>query len=217
MKAGDKHYRAWIGPPQFYDLKSSSQFTLLTSFLNMRETSKLLDIGCGSLRLGRLAIVYLKQGHYFGVEPEEWLVKDGIKSELGQEIITMKQPHITHTREFDFTSFGEKFDYIIAQSIFSHAALWQIKKCMKNAKNVLEPNGRFVFNYGVGKQDYTGNDWVYPGCVSYTPKTMHQVAEDLNLHWAEIEIPISFSKHWMVVAKNKTALNICQNFLKGDK
>ena len=35
-----------------------------------REIHRLLDFGCGSLRLGRMAIPYLLEGHYFGIEPE---------------------------------------------------------------------------------------------------------------------------------------------------
>lgn len=53
--AGDQHYRAYVGPPQNYDLISAMSFGLLTA-LGLRQHHSLLDIGCGSLRNGRLLI-----------------------------------------------------------------------------------------------------------------------------------------------------------------
>lgn len=66
-------------------------FNLLTS-VGLRQHHRVLDIGCGSLRVGRLLIPYLNQGNYFGVEPNEWLVSDGILNEIGQDQIEIKQP-----------------------------------------------------------------------------------------------------------------------------
>ena len=60
-----------------YDLSSALQFSLLTS-LGLRENHTLLDIGCGSLRGGRLALMYLLPEHYYGIEPEQWLIEEGI-------------------------------------------------------------------------------------------------------------------------------------------
>jgi len=77
LKPGDQHYRAYVGPSQDYDLISAMVFNLLTS-VGLRQHHRVLDIGCGSLRVGRLLIAYLNQGNYFGVEPNEWLVSDGI-------------------------------------------------------------------------------------------------------------------------------------------
>jgi len=51
LETGSKHYRAFVGPPDKYDLVSAMQFNLLTS-LGLRECHHLLDIGCGSLRAG---------------------------------------------------------------------------------------------------------------------------------------------------------------------
>ena len=46
---GSNHYRAFVGPPQKYDIIAASQFNLLTS-LGLREYHYLLDIGWGSLK-----------------------------------------------------------------------------------------------------------------------------------------------------------------------
>ena len=58
---GDPHYRAFVGPPEDYDLVSAMSFGLLTA-LGLRQHHALLDIGCGSMRVGRLLIPYLNVG-----------------------------------------------------------------------------------------------------------------------------------------------------------
>src|SRR3990172_12495843 len=95
LPIGSRHYRAYVGPPEKYDLVAASQFNLLT-WLGLRESHFLLDIGCGSLRAGRLFIPYLLPGHYFGIEPEQWLIEDGIKNELGPDILRVKRPVFRH-------------------------------------------------------------------------------------------------------------------------
>ncbi len=66
LKPGDPHYRAYVGPPLEYDLVGASQFRLLTT-LGLRAGHRCLDLGCGSLRAGRLLIPYLDPGNYFGI------------------------------------------------------------------------------------------------------------------------------------------------------
>ena len=83
LAPGSRHYRAYVGPPTDYDLVGAMQFNLLTN-LGLREEHYLLDIGCGSLRAGKLLIPYLVPGRYFGIEPERWLIEEGIDNELGQ-------------------------------------------------------------------------------------------------------------------------------------
>ncbi len=121
LKPGDKHYRAFVGPSNRFDVIGAMKFNLLT-FLGLREHHFLLDIGCGSLPAGRLFIPYLLPGGYFGVEPERWLVEEGIENELGKDLITIKNPQIVYNSEFNFKNFKTQFDFVIAQSIFSHAS-----------------------------------------------------------------------------------------------
>src|SRR5206468_10042007 len=89
LKPGDAHYRAYVGPPEDYDLIAAMAFNLLTT-LGLRQHHALLDVGGGSLRIGRLLIPYLNRGKNFGVEPNEGLVEQGIKRELGRALLEMK-------------------------------------------------------------------------------------------------------------------------------
>ena len=123
----DAPHRAFVGPPDRYDLASAGQFSLLAG-LGLREEHTLLDIGCGSLRGGRLFLSYLKPGKYFGIEPQQWLIDQGSEVEVGRDLIRLKKPTFSNDTNFTLTTFGRKFDFMLAQSIFSHATQAQIMR-----------------------------------------------------------------------------------------
>src|SRR5579859_6587058 len=116
-----QEYRQHVGPADGYDRMSAMQFNLLT-YLGLSEEHFLLDIGCGSLRAGRLFIPYLKPGHYFGIEPVEWLLQAGIDHEVGQSQIAIKRHSFDSNSEFRLSVFQRDFDFLMAQSIFSHTS-----------------------------------------------------------------------------------------------
>ncbi|WP_226375451.1 class I SAM-dependent methyltransferase [Effusibacillus dendaii] len=194
LSAGEKHYRAFVGPPEKYDIVSAMQFNLLT-FLGLREHHRLLDIGCGSLRVGRLLLPYLLPGNYFGIEPEEWLVKEGIK-QLGDDLIELKLPSFLYRTDFPASEFGVVFDYAIAQSIFSHASQQQISQCLDQVKKCLAPHGILAATFISGDTDYDGTEWVYPGCVDYTEKTMAKLANASGLEFKIIDWPHPNGQTW---------------------
>ena len=91
LPAGSEHYRAYVGPPNRYDLIAALSFALLAA-AGIRETHRVADLGCGSLRVGRLLIPYLRPGHYYGMEPNRWLVEEGIDREVGRDLVRIKRP-----------------------------------------------------------------------------------------------------------------------------
>jgi SAM-dependent methyltransferase len=196
LEAGAHHYRAYVGPPDRYDVIAALQFNLLTT-LGLREHHYLLDIGCGSLRAGRLFIAYLLQGRYFGIEPERWLVDAGIENELGQDILRVKQPTFRHARDFSLGDITTQFDMINAHSIFSHAASSQIRDGFSLVKKALKPGGLFVATYVRGDSSYEGSDWVYPKCVQFREDDMQQLAAEHGLSMRPLDWPHP-KQHWLL-------------------
>jgi hypothetical protein len=180
VQPGLRHYRAFIGPPQNYDIFAHMQFSLMT-LLGLRESHTLLDIGCGSLRPGKLFIVYLLPDRYCGIEPEKWLVEEGIEREIGGELAQRKRPRFAHGRDFPCASFGEKFDFIIAHSIFSHASAEQIGACLASARETMKPTSIFAASFLEGDEDYEGREWVYPGVVRFRAATIERLASEAGL------------------------------------
>jgi SAM-dependent methyltransferase len=180
LKPGDRHYMAYVGPPQQYDFMGATQFCLLCA-PGLRSRHYLLDFGCGSLRAGRLLIGYLDQDRYFGIEPNKWLVDDAIKYQIGEDVLRIKRPQFDYNHDFLTNVFPVQFDYIVAQSIFSHAGANYIEVALHNFKESLKPDGLIVATFIEGDYDYSGTGWVYPGCVNYRPETINMFAERAGL------------------------------------
>ena len=183
LKPGDPQYRAYVGPPEDYDLIAAMTFNLLTT-LGLRQQHSLLDIGCGSLRIGRLLIPYLNQGKYFGVEPNEWLVDEGIRRELGETLVHIKRPTFLFSGSPDTIMQAKTaFDFAVAQSIFSHCGLDLIKGWLSAISRSLAQDGALVATFLVGEEDSPQTGWIYPECVNYRPATLERAAEEVNLRF----------------------------------
>ena len=198
LQPGDPHYRAFVGPPRDYDVGAAMQFNLLTA-LGLREDHSLLDIGCGSLRAGRLFIVYLRPGRYFGLEPEDWLVEEGIKQELGREILAVKGPTFSHDRDFTLSTFGRTFDFLLAQSVFSHAPPHQIRRCFAEARAVMAPTAVFIATFFRGRESSAGQEWVYPGIVRYTVADMAALAREQGLACQTLDWTHPTGQTWIAI------------------
>jgi SAM-dependent methyltransferase len=183
LKPGDAQYRAYVGPPEDYDLIAAMTFNLLTT-LGLRQHHSLLDIGCGSLRIGRLLIPYLNRGKYFGVEPNKWLVDEGIRRELGQSVVQVKRPTFLFTDSPENIAKTETaFDFAVAQSIFSHCGLDLIKAWLSGISRSLAGDGALVATFLIGEKDAAQSGWIYPECVNYRPVTLESAAAEANLRF----------------------------------
>jgi hypothetical protein len=89
--------------------------------------SKVLDIGCGCLRVGYWLIHFLNPRCYFGMEPNRRMLEAGIEKILEPGLIDLKRPRFDCNADFDFSVFGERFDFFVARSIWTHASKTQIK------------------------------------------------------------------------------------------
>ena len=180
---GDPQYRAYVGPPEDYDLVAAMAFNLLTT-LGLRQHDSLLDVGCGSLRIGRLLIPYLNRGKYFGIEPNEWLVHEGIRRELGETLVQIKRPTFFFSDSPDTTTQAKvAFDFALAQSIFSHCGLDLIRGWLSAISRSLAQDGVLVATFLFGEEDSTQTGWIYPECVNYRPVTLERAAKDVNLRF----------------------------------
>lgn len=188
LKPGDDHYRAYVGPPEDYDLVSAMVFNLLTCS-GLRQHHKVLDIGCGSIRIGRLLIPYLNRGNYYGVEPNKWLVEKGIEEEVGNDLIRIKNP--TFSYRDNLSEFKDKLNinFAIAQSIFSHTGIDLLTSWIKQVSNHLADDGAIFATFILGPEDTHESGWVYPGCVDLSIDTIDRIAQEnglqsLQLNWA---------------------------------
>lgn len=151
----DIHLEAGIVPDAKYhyqwdDLANWQLETLKQQ--GITANSKLLDIGCGSLRFGLRAIDFLESGNYFGIDAFENYI--GIGKKLAKKALPNKIYEVVLSNQFEFAKFNTIFDYALAQSVFTHLSLSQIELCLKNLKLVLNQNGKFIFTYITSQTPY---------------------------------------------------------------
>jgi len=132
-------HREWVNMGRDFSLLGALQFSVVVKE-GLREHHKLLDIGCGPLRGGKFFINYLSKGNYCGVEPNRKIVEEAIVEELGKDINEKKNPAFIY---FDaphvYGNFYEKFDYILAHSVFTHMPIEQIDRCVGGGKIGISP------------------------------------------------------------------------------
>ena len=124
------------------------QFEFLIK-MNLKPHHKMLDLGCGTLRGGRHFIKYLDPGNYCGIDISPKAIS-AAKQLIEQEGFANRRPHllVSENKDLRFREFrGETFDYILAQSVFTHLKPEHIKECFENISSIMHHSSVFYFTY----------------------------------------------------------------------
>jgi SAM-dependent methyltransferase len=144
-------------PPTDYfslwDDLGSWQFDLLVK-MGLKPGHKLLDVGCGALRLGLHAIDYLDDGAYVGVDPFAPYIAMG--RDLASKVGLNKQFQLIESSDFDFGAEGPAYDYALAQSVLTHLSTEKNRQCISAVARVMRPGGQFIFTYLPGRSSTVG-------------------------------------------------------------
>lgn len=203
---GGEHHRAYVGPPADYDLIAGLSFGVLFAS-GLRETHQVLDVGCGSLRVGRLLIPYLRREHYCGIEPNRHLVETAIQSETGKDLINLKKPRFSDNSDFSGRVFANAFDRVLAQSIFSHTYPDLTRVGLQAIEEVLSPTGLLVGTYYPGESRGDGSGWLYPSCTKYGWDEFNGLLMASGLYGSEISWPHP-RQQWFVAGRPSLADHI---------
>ena len=138
----------------------------------LRPESKLLDIGCGCLRVAAWVMRYLAPGGYCGIEPARERVAHGREYLFDDATWERQRPRFDHNAGFDTGVFGERFDYFFACSIWTHASKPQIEIMLDGFLRHTNPGAVFLASYLPAESpadDYQGTTWVGTSHESSTP------------------------------------------------
>jgi hypothetical protein len=124
---------------------------------------------------------------YCGIEPDRQMLASGLEHLLTPEIREGKRPRFSHNDDFDFTVFDQKFDFVIARSIWTHASPAQIDQMLRSFKQVCEPHSIFLTSVILAhpwQSSYDGDEWVgrshtsdKAGIVRYTKQWLKDRAQ----------------------------------------
>lgn len=113
----------------------------------LRPSSRVLDVGCGALRLGYWLLRFLDPGCYFGIEPNREMLELGLRELVEPEVVERAGAHFDSGDQFDFSVFGERFDFVVARSIWTHASKTQIDTMLDSFAATCAPRGVLLASY----------------------------------------------------------------------
>jgi SAM-dependent methyltransferase len=147
------------------DFERVGRLQLITLLrVGLHPQSKVLDIGCGCLRGGYWLIHFLAPGNYCGIEPNRAMLEAGLRHLLEPDVLRAKQPRFDHNASFDASAFGEKFDFFLARSIWTHASKGQIAQMLDSFVLDSAEGAVFLTSYLRARwpifPDYMGSEWV---------------------------------------------------------
>jgi cyclopropane fatty-acyl-phospholipid synthase-like methyltransferase len=114
----------------------------------MKPNHRLLDIGCGSLRLGARAIAWLDHDRYFGTDISKALIDAGRERELTDQL-RAKAPleNFSVSDDFDFDFLPAPVDFAIAQSVFTHLPINHLRRCLAKVAPHVRVGGSLFVTY----------------------------------------------------------------------
>lgn len=122
-----------------------------------------LDIGCGAFCGGYWVIHLLNEGCYHGIEPNVPMFEGGLSHILDPGLIELKKPVFDHNDQYDFSVFNTTFDFMFAQSIWTHAGKKDIEKMLDGFVEYGSERARFLVTIKLPDlfhRDYKGDEWV---------------------------------------------------------
>ncbi len=114
---------------------------------NLSPSSRVLDVGSGALRAGYWLMRLLDKGHYYGIEPNREMHTVGLEQLVEPEVVERSEPQFDHSDGFDFSVFGEEFDFVLARSIWTHTSKQQIGTMLSSLAETAAPRGKFLASY----------------------------------------------------------------------
>jgi SAM-dependent methyltransferase len=105
---------------------------------------RLLDIGCGSLRLGVKAVPYLNPGHYWGTDASAALMRRGWEVELtDKDRLPLSQ--LVEDADFGLPGIPPDIDMAIAFGVFTHLPAASLDTCLAALRRRLPRLQAFLF------------------------------------------------------------------------
>jgi hypothetical protein len=177
-------------PPDTFEQAGREQLVALLQ-AGLNPESKVLEFGCGCLRVAYWLVRFLDPECYYGIEPARARVEHGLEYLFPADMILAKRPRFDGNAEFNSSVFATRFDFFLARSIWTHASKPQIEAMLESFVRDSTPSGVFLASYlptrssdegyqafltarfpsppDSDEDGYTGDRWVGTSHESSTP------------------------------------------------
>mmetsp|Transcript_89353 Transcript_89353/g.288937 ORF Transcript_89353/g.288937 Transcript_89353/m.288937 type:complete len:394 (-) Transcript_89353:55-1236(-) len=163
LTGGVLDHRAYVGMEKgrgWYEVgEAEFEFLRHPEGGGMTPSGHVLEIACGSFRLGRHLIPWLEPGHYKGLDKSRRLIEQGYLFELGRRDREEKHPRFAATAEFEFELLrgGPPPDMSIAVSLITHLNPPDIRKLLSRLR-IFVAKGHMFFPTFVHSSSDADND-----------------------------------------------------------
>ena len=173
----------YVGDPASWSARGEK----IVEFLRengLTPQSHVLEIGCGNLSQGKPLIELLAPGHYYGLEPNGWLVEAALDRFPALE---SQSPRFAWNSDFDAVRSAVDFDFILAHSVLSHCAHDQLALLLSNTRQVVDDGAVFLCSFRKGQYNSLAETWTYPGHTQFRLETI--AVAGLHTGWRVEEVP----------------------------
>ncbi|WZY96351.1 hypothetical protein YC2023_068680 [Brassica napus] len=136
-------------------------FEFLAQSSNLKPNSRVLEIGCGTLRVGLHFIRYLNPTHFHCLEKDELSLMAALRYELPSQGLLHKRPLILRGDDMEFSKFGldTAYDLIYASAVFLHMPDKLVWTGLERLVEKLKPyDGRIFVSHNVKFCSRLGGD-----------------------------------------------------------
>ncbi|KAG6751702.1 hypothetical protein NC652_030796 [Populus alba x Populus x berolinensis] len=127
-------------------------FEFLAESSHLSPNSRVLEIGCGTLRVGLHFIRYLIPEHFHCLERDELSLMAAFRYELPSQGLLHKRPLIVKGEDMDFSKFGSGvvYDLIYASAVFLHMPDKLVWAGLERLVGMLKPyDGRIFVSHNI--------------------------------------------------------------------
>ena len=137
----------------------------------MQPQHRLLDVGCGALRLGHKAVALLDPGHYWGTDASLALMRRGWEAELSPDLQSrLPLPQLVEDAGFAFPGLPADFDFAIAFGVFTHLPAAMLRPALTNLRHHLRSQGKLLLTVFLCPEGHAGRLAQPDGVVTHSDR-----------------------------------------------
>ena len=129
--------------------------------LGLKPNHKLIDYGCGSLRLGKHLIDFLEPEKYWGLDVTDRFYLDGLKM-LGEELRNEKKPECAVISQQSLQQLRqEKPDFIVSFSVLKHVPENELDRYFDNVTGLMSDQTTLAITFSESsyEKQISGKSW----------------------------------------------------------